>query len=187
VADDIKVLFVCTANICRSAFAEALTRHLLAEDPAASHANGVEVSSAGVYGFVDEPMDEAMAAELVRRGGDPSYFRSRRLTMGMVDAADLVLTAEVAHRRFILDDRPGVFRQMFTLGQFMRMLPDLPPDSFGQALLAAARKGLKPADPRDDLPDPYRQGPEAAAEVAARIDADLQVILPRLTGRVGAS
>lgn len=42
-SDAIRVLFVCTANICRSAYAEVMARHLLGDDPS------VEVSSAGVH------------------------------------------------------------------------------------------------------------------------------------------
>lgn len=34
---------MCTANICRSAYAEVMARHLLGDDPS------VEVSSAGVH------------------------------------------------------------------------------------------------------------------------------------------
>lgn len=32
-SDAIRVLFVCTANICRSAYAEVMARHPLGDDP----------------------------------------------------------------------------------------------------------------------------------------------------------
>jgi protein-tyrosine-phosphatase len=173
-AAPVSVLLVCTANICRSAFAEALARHLLGGEA------GVSVSSAGIHGFLHQPMDGPMAAEVVRRGADPTYFRSRRLTMRMIDEVELVLTAEVAHRTFILDDRPAAFRRIFTLGQFARMLPDLSADLQGRDLLEAARRALKPARREDDVMDPFGRGPEAAAAAAERVESLLRAVLPRL-------
>lgn len=173
----IRLLFVCTANICRSAYAEVLARHLLGDDPT------VAVGSAGTHGWRDHPMDEEMAATLVARDIDPAGYRSRRLTMRMVEEADLVLTAEVAHRRFILDDRPGVFRRLFTLGQLDRTLDDVPDDLRGRELLAAAGKAPRPAAVEDDVRDPYRRGPEAAEAAARHIETLLTRFLPRLSQR----
>jgi protein-tyrosine-phosphatase len=179
VNDPISVLFVCTANICRSAYAEVMARHLLRDDPS------VRVSSAGVHGFVDHPVEEEMAAQLAGRGVDAGQFRSRRLTMRMVDEADLVLTAELSHRSFILDDRPAAFRKLFTLGQFDTVLAGVPEGLAGRDLLAAAGSGLKPARAQDDVPDPYRRGPEAAAAAADLLDRLLTPALRRLSGSPG--
>jgi protein-tyrosine-phosphatase len=101
------LLFVCTANICRSAYAEVRTAML---------APALSVGSAGVQGWVDKAMDAPMAAELTARGGDPSAFRSRRLTIPMLRGARLVLTAEARHRSVILDDLPATHARAFTLG-----------------------------------------------------------------------
>ncbi len=182
VNDPISVLFVCTANICRSAYAEVMARHLLRDD------ESVEVSSAGIHGFVDHPVEDEMAAQLAGRGVDGGEFRSRRLTMRMVDEADLVLTAELSHRSFILDDRPAAFRKLFTLGQFDAVLGGLGEDLAGRDLLSAAGSGLKPARAEDDVPDPYRRGPAAAAAAADHLDRLLVPALHRLArGALGNS
>ena len=170
----LSVLFVCTANICRSAFAEHMARHLLGEDPS------VRLMSAGTHGWVDKPVDAALAAELVTRGIDHQDFASRRLTMQMVDEADLVLTATRSHRQFILDDRPEAVWRVYTLGQFARTIADVPDDLTGFELLRACRKAHKPATDEDDVADPYQQGPEAAAASAQHIERLLQQIIPRL-------
>ena len=173
----LKILFVCTANICRSAFAETLARHLLGDDPT------VEVASAGTRGFVDREPDKELAATLTARCVDPDGFRSRILTMDMVEGADIVLTADTTHRQFILDERPGAFRKLFTLGQFARTVEGLPEHLRGRDLVEAAGKGFKPADPEDDVADPYRRGPEAAERAAATIESLLSRFLPRLSQR----
>jgi sulfate adenylyltransferase len=171
----LEVLFVCTANICRSAFAEHLARHLVADDPS------VRVRSAGTHGWVDQPVNPPLANELTSRGIESGAFASRALTMRMVDDADLVLTAAMSHRQFILDDRPEKVWRVYTLGQFARTIEDLPDDLRGFDLLKACRTTHKPATPEDDVVDPYQRGDEAAAAAAEHIERLLRQIMPRLT------
>ena len=53
-------------------------------------------------------------------------FRSRPLTRQILEEADLVLTTEAAHRSFILDDHPQLFRKVYTLGQFAEAVAKAP-------------------------------------------------------------
>lgn len=167
-----RILYVCTANICRSAYAEVRTTQL--------GIDGLVVGSAGTHGFVDHPMDSHMAAELERRGADPTGFRSRRLTRSLLDDADVVLTATAEHRAFVLQEQPVAIRRTFSLGQLAAALDEVPPDVAGTALLAAARKARATAVADDDVADPYGRGPEAAARAAEHLDALLDRVLPRL-------
>jgi sulfate adenylyltransferase len=174
VTDRLNVLFVCTANICRSPFMELLARNL--------SPGGADYSSAGTRGFTDSPVWEGMAGEFADRQIASEDFRSRALTDDHVEQADLVLTAETNHRRFILDDHPAAFRRVFTLGQFVEAIRADDSDATGPELLTriGERRGL--ADPELDVPDPYRRGPEIAAQAAAKIEEMLRVALPALTG-----
>ncbi len=173
----IRVLYVCTANICRSPYMELVSRHRVGEDA------NVSFSSAGTHGFRGSAMDADMAATLTPRGIDgPGSFRSRAFATEMLMHADLVLTAETAHRQFILDDHPGAFRKVFTLGQFAEAVQGLDADLAGRPLLAAVAERRGAAEAALDVPDPYRQGPEAAEACAVAIDDLLAVVLPALTG-----
>ncbi len=89
-------------------------------------------SSAGVYARNDTLVDPGMAVELTARGIASEDFRSRRLTPSLVDEADLVLTAEAAHRAAILDEHPIASRKVLTVGQADRALDRLDP-SLGRA------------------------------------------------------
>ncbi len=173
----LKVLFVCTANICRSAYAAVRAQQLLAADAP------VTVGSAGTHGWVDHPMDAPMAAQARARGADPDAFRSRRLTGALVADADLLLTAESRHRDFVLDEWPAAVRRTFTLQQFAEIADAAPPLD-ARALLAEAHRTRRPARASGDVPDPYGRGPEAAATTAAQLDALLAVILPRLAAHL---
>ena len=168
-----RVLFLCTANICRSAFAEKLASHLAPSE-------GIQFASAGVHGYTDHPVEELMAGELRARGVDPEPFRSRPLTLVMLDEADVILTAEAGHRRYVLEERPAALRKAFSLGQFARGLAGCASDVPPEDLLQEVRRGAATALVDDDIADPYQRGPEAAARAARQIESILTTILPAL-------
>jgi sulfate adenylyltransferase len=173
----VRVLFVCTANICRSPYLELRTRQLLGPD------SGVEVSSAGTHGMNREPVSDTMQAEFDQRGTDATAFRSRPVTREMVAEADLVLTAEAAHRTYLLEDSPAAFRKIFTLGQFVASAEAVDPALRGRDLLEALANRRVPAAPGHDIDDPYRRGSEAARKAAVRMEELLEKLVVRLRPR----
>ncbi|WGL53067.1 adenylyl-sulfate kinase [Nocardioides sp. BP30] len=171
--EPLKVLFVCTANICRSPFMELTARRL-------AGTAGLEFSSAGTHGWDDKPMDAAMV-QVLGDGIEAGDFRSRAVSRDLLDRADLVLTAEAAQRSYLLQDHPDLFRKVFTLGQAAeaigRLEPGLAPTEVVERLASARGH----ADPALDVPDPYRRGPEAAAAAAEHIGRLLATVLPALS------
>ncbi len=147
-----------------------------------AHAPGsLEISSAGTHGFVDRQMDDVMSATLADvHGVQATDFLSRPLTRDLVADADLVVTAEASHRSFILEDDPGAFRKVFTLGQLAEAIGELDPALAGDDLLHALgeRRGTAAADL--DVADPYRRGRAAARRCADHIDTLLRVVVPVL-------
>jgi sulfate adenylyltransferase len=168
------VLFVCTANICRSASLEVMARH------AAPAGTDLVFSSAGTHGWTDHAVDDVMRAALPA-DLDTTEFRSRPLSRQILEEADLVLTAESAHRSFILDDQPQLFRKVYTLGQFAEAAAKAPAGLTRHQLLQHVAAARGPADPTLDVPDPYRRGPEAASACVARLDELLHDVLPALS------
>lgn len=172
----LEVLFVCTANICRSPFME-LTARLAAGEVGAA----VRFASAGTHGFVDHAMDDLMGAELAARGGDPTSFRSRPLSRAMVEQADLVLTAEASHRQLILEEQPAALRKVVTLGQAAATVAELDPALDPADVVAEIGRRRGAPDAAYDVDDPYRRGPEAAAVAADRIEALVRTVVAALT------
>ncbi len=175
-SEPLRVLFVCTANICRSPLMELLASHL---------ADGeLEISSAGTHGFDGRPIDAEMTGPLLARGVPAErveQFRSRPVSADLVSGADLVLTAEAAHRRFILEEQPGAVRKVFTLGQFTTSVHDADGAS-GADLVRVIGARRPPADAALDVADPYRRGQDAAATCAHQVESLLRVAVPALTG-----
>lgn len=179
--DRFGVLFVCTANICRSPYMELTARALHAQH---GKPGSVEFSSAGTHGFTDRVMDTQML-EVLEAGADGSTFRSRAVARDLIDRADLILTAEAKHREFLVEDHPRAFRRIFTLGQFAESM-DAPSTEglSGRELIEAVGKLRAPSKPEHDVDDPYRRGPEAARTAADHITALLRRIIPRLSETV---
>jgi protein-tyrosine-phosphatase len=175
--DPLRVLFVCTANICRSPAMELISRDL------AGRAD-VVFGSSGTHARDGEPMYPEMVATLP--AGMADDFRSRHLTSSLLLDADLVLTAEARHRQHILDDHPSLHRRLFTLGQFAATIAAIPADGptalAGRELVAAAGQRRVHTTPEHDVADPFRRGRKAAEKATGTITAMLSDIVPRLTG-----
>jgi protein-tyrosine phosphatase len=190
-----RVLFVCTGNICRSPFAEMLTRHVTARS-----GGFVEVASAGVAAVVGSAMHPASRAALPCFGVPESAaasFRARQLTAPELAAADLVLGLAPEHRSEALRIWPPALATAFTVREFARLVGlvdfhGLPADPVARAraVVQAARacRGITPCSPADDtVPDPIR-GSAADHLNSARICAEaLHTTLAALTPGVGAA
>ena len=161
----LRVLFVCTANICRSAFAE-----VYASSDVSPASPGLEFRSAGTWGHPRHPIDPPMARQLDERGVSSASFRSHQVTPDDVAWADVVLTMEESHREFLLDDHPTALTKVFTLGHFVDRAAGA--DLRGHDLLADLARRRGGVHPGEDVRDPYGRGDEAAARAATRI-ADL--------------
>ncbi len=88
-----RILFVCTGNICRSPMAEAVAGHIAGA--------GVEVASAGIHGLEDAPASAHAVTVLAEMGIDGSAHRARRLTPGLMTAADRIYVMTEEQRRLV--------------------------------------------------------------------------------------
>lgn len=172
------MLFVCTANISRSPYAERRAAYLAAGGPA----DGLRIASAGVPGFPGNPMDPAMLRELEARGGDARGHLSRSVTEEVLEAADVVITVEFAHRMRITELWPRQAPKVFGLRQLADALGRRDGAAPGLAALDSALGVARPDSLTWDVADPYKRGATAARRCADEIDEALAVIVPGLTG-----
>jgi len=110
----LRILVVCTANICRSPLAAAILATKLPPD-------AVLVSSAGVRALSGNPADPTIIELARERGyGDLGGHRSQPLLALTLNQVDLVLCMESAHRDRLLRERP-------TMTGRIRLFADQPP------------------------------------------------------------
>lgn len=191
-----RILFVCTGNVCRSPFAETLTRHLLEQWVGPPSVSGILVWSAGVRALTGSGMDPLTQAELVRWGVAATAGTThvaRQLDRRIAEPADLVLTAERQHRSTVVSLLPGALHRTFCLREFVRLLATGGPlpDGLGPAALARAavaavaeRRGSIPpvSEEEDAVPDPFGREPEchrASATLTGALVHDLVRTLTR--------
>lgn len=157
-----RILAVCTANICRSPMVEILLRQRL--DPEV-----FDISSAGVQGWREAPVDSMVVLELERLGARADGFASRSLEDQMVDDADLILTATRDHRSEVLSRHPGALRRTFTLREFAALVEDMIGVTSPADMVAEAYRRRSEAGDDCDLPDPFGQPPAVHRAVADQI------------------
>ena len=100
------VLFVCTANICRSPTAEGVLRKLMAEKAPTAK---VEIDSVGTHDYHVGSAPFVMAVEAARkRGYEIEHLVARRVSQADLDHFDMILgmdRANISHLRTIAPTR----------------------------------------------------------------------------------
>jgi protein-tyrosine phosphatase len=191
-----RVLAVCSGNLCRSPLAEQLLRARL-------HDVGIEFSSSGVVARDGDPMPDEAAALSREFGGDPAGHASRPLVEEHVADSALVLGMAREHRRDAVTLLPRASRYTFTLREFARLSRALTDADFDRirsegdsaARLAAlieevaANRGYvpPPEDPaEDDILDPYRMDASvyrrSAEQLVPAVDRVAEVVRRALAG-----
>lgn len=93
--EPIRILFVCTGNICRSPSAEGIFRHLVDER---GLGHRFEVESAGISAYhVGERPDSRSSKEALRHGVDLSSIRSSQIHQSDFETFDLLLAMDYGH------------------------------------------------------------------------------------------
>lgn len=174
------VMFVCTGNICRSAYAQNSLRGML---EATSNPFGLGVTSAGTHALVGHGMDEVTARAAAERGV-PTEHSGQLLSASIVVDSGLLLALTREHRRFIIGEFPALTHRTFTLAEFAALAAVVStPGTFTEGVSAAAeaRSTVMLTD-ADDVPDPYRRALPEHVAALTQIDALLRSAMPLLTG-----
>ncbi len=146
-----KILMVCTGNICRSPTAEGVLRAALER---AGLEGRCEVDSAGTHDYhVGDPPDRRAVAHARRRGYDLSSLRARQVADSDFEAFDLILAMDAGH-----------------LAQLAARGPDGQRHQLRMFLEFAGGRGA-------DVPDPYYGGADGFERVLDMAEAAAQGLL----------
>ena len=179
------VLFVCTANQCRSPLAASLFAKALAE-----RGRTARVGSAGIA-LPGRPVPPTGLAVARGFGLDLRGHRSTRLLPDMLDQADLVVAMAREHAREVILRVPERWPRTFTLLQLTRWLEThpAPADTVLGAWLdetagGRPRSTVLGSSPDDDVPDPVgRPAPvwrSVAGLLSGQVEAVADLLAPAL-------
>jgi protein-tyrosine phosphatase len=175
--DVFAILFVCTGNICRSAFAERFGQAYLQEE-AGDDAGVIWLSSAGIAAVEGSGMHPDSALVLAGFGAEPGDFTAAQFEPETAADADLILTMTRSHRRRVLRLAPDARDRTFTLREAAELLElpgavavegaDLPERARALVRNMATARRRRQGGPTDDIPDPIGlpvEGHQAAGEL----------------------
>lgn len=166
-----RLLFVCTGNICRSPTAERLAV-LYGERMGFA---GLQASSAGTRAVISHPIHRDASDVLEQMGGSGAGFKARQLTARIASTADLILTMTRSHREAVLELAPTKLNRTFTLPEASYLVSNFEVTEITGLSPLRARAGM--LGDELDITDPIGQTPEVFAAVGAQISKLLPPIL----------
>ena len=159
----VRLLFVCTGNICRSPTAEGVFRHIAAQT---GHADSIATDSVGLGGWhVGDPPDPRSIEAAARRGIDISDLRARQFIQADFADFELLLAMDRGH---------------YT--ELARRAPADHADRVRMYMEAAAPGGDSEPD-APDVPDPYYGGPNGFEHTLDMIEEGARAWFRKMEGR----
>jgi len=113
------VLFVCTANICRSPMAMGLMRDKVKSNLPGSPEDNILVASAGTWALDGQPAAFNSILVLDELGIDISDHTSRVITQVMMDRFNLILTMERGHKEALQVEFPEYASNVYLLSEMI--------------------------------------------------------------------
>jgi protein-tyrosine-phosphatase len=167
-----KILFVCTANICRSPAAEAIAR--------TRYGAGNHLFSSAGFLFEGREATPEMIKTLGRIDVDASSHRSRIITEETGLEADLILTMESRHLQDLAVMSEALFVRTIPLAEAAELLSGrwMSTEEFRAGL--TGRSPQRYLDTTWDVDDPYKRSRrryrKAVEEISSLVDSVVRAL-----------
>ena len=171
-----RVLFVCTANVCRSPMASALFVK-------SAHRYGAVEARSASAGFLEggRPVHDSVTHLLDERGVDVSRKVSQKLSPALVEKADLILTMTSEHARGVVSRFPEAIGDVYLQRHFGTIVTPRPADASIREWLDDLNRSNRRAylgdDALLDVPDPIGHDLQVFTELAVELENSIDWIL----------
>ncbi len=109
-----KIMFICTGNICRSAMA-----HVMLEEKAKKQNKNIDVYSCGVFARNGEKSTyEAIQVLKTIYNVDLTKHRATYIEDSPIEQMDVILCATTSHKKNVLNSYPNLAGKVFTMKEY---------------------------------------------------------------------
>ena len=115
--EKIKIMFICTGNICRSAMAEWILKEKIKQDEKLKEK--IEVYSCGVYAEDGDKPTYAAIEVMQEKGIDITNHKATNIRNSNIKDMDLILCATMSHKYSVLQLYPELKDKVYTMKEYV--------------------------------------------------------------------
>lgn len=115
-----KMMFICTGNICRSAMAHWLMKKKVEE----KNLQGIEIYSSGIFAMPGDVSTEEATKVMEEYGVNLKKHRATLTRNSNIQEMDIILCMTNSHKQSLIQMYPNLKDKIFTLKEYVGLTKD---------------------------------------------------------------
>lgn len=109
-----KIMFICTGNVCRSAMAHGLMEKKITD----RNLQDIEIYSCGVFADNGERATYEAQEVMEEYGVDLKNHRATNIAYSDIESMDLILCATKSHKMSVIQKYPSLKEKVYTMNEY---------------------------------------------------------------------
>lgn len=111
-----KIMFICTGNICRSAMAHWLFKKKLEQN----NITNIEIYSSGIYAMDGDTSTHEAIEVMKEYGVDLKKHKATNIRRSNIKDMDIILCMTISHKRDLIYMYPELKEKIYTLKEYVK-------------------------------------------------------------------